>query len=46
MKGMNTLYELLLIHWLAKVTNDSILQSAGPDILVRVEHLGRCRGSI
>jgi hypothetical protein len=25
MKGMNTLHELLLIYWLAKVTNDSIL---------------------
>src|SRR5580658_7587573 len=41
MKGrMSTLYELLLVYWLAKVTNDSILQSAGPDILVRVGH--RC----
>jgi hypothetical protein len=31
MKGrMNTLHELLLIYWLAKVTNDSILRSAGP----------------
>jgi cystathionine beta-synthase len=30
----NTPYQMLLINWLAKVTNDSIHQSARPDVFI------------
>ena len=41
-----TPYQMLLIHWLAKVTNDSIHQSARPDVFIGVSCHEDCRNRV
>jgi hypothetical protein len=40
--GAKTPHQMLLINWLAKVTNDSIHQSARPDVFIGVS-TGQCQ---
>jgi hypothetical protein len=38
-----TSHEVLLVNWLAKVTNDPILQGARPDVVIGVGRHKDCR---
>ena len=41
-----TPYQMLLINWLAKVTDDSIHQSARPDVFIGVSRHEDCRNRV
>ena len=41
-----TPYQMLLIKWLAKVTDDSIHQSARPDVFIGVSRHEDCRNRV
>jgi hypothetical protein len=43
---MKASYQMLLINWLAKVTNDPIHQSARPDLFIRVARYKDCRDRV
>jgi hypothetical protein len=43
---MKASYQMLLINWLAKVTNDPIHQSAGPDLFIGVGRYKDCRDRV